>query len=283
MSYFSYFNKIKYGNNQAINLTERARLLRSISDNPYIFYPYTLEEDERADNTSFNVFNDPFLNWVIYVSNDIIDPYYDWYMDSASFNEFIIKKYGSEQIAQETILGYRNNWYKNTGVRLSQQQFNQLTFKEKRYWDVDDNLIYTRRKMDEVLSTNLILKLELSVDDISSLGSILDQKVVLKYNDTDITGEVCYIGSTYILVQHVSNFGIDFNHNNITEVNSFNIEGVSVYHQNIDPVISKYFEPFTAYDKEIEKNEFNHSIKILDPKVVPKFITNLKVTMQNGL
>jgi hypothetical protein len=78
-------------------------------------------------------YGNPDLVWLVYFSNNIVDPYHDWPMDDSTFNKFIGEKYGSVQAANQTIVDYRINWFEDTRS-LSQSQYNSLMPYEKKYW-----------------------------------------------------------------------------------------------------------------------------------------------------
>ena len=111
--YFDKFNRITYANNAAVNIMQRSALLTNVIQNPYLFYPYDINNNERPDQISDSYYNDQYMSWVIYLSNGIVDPYYDWYLSEEEFTQFLLKKYQVDRIEElmQTIKFYRNNWY----------------------------------------------------------------------------------------------------------------------------------------------------------------------------
>lgn len=104
--YFANFPSVQYGNVTSLNLTARARIKEQVFGNLNAFYPYTIEEAETPDAVAFNYYDDPHLVWLIFMANDMIDPYYDWPMAQDVFLRYIIKKYGSVSAAQALIKHY---------------------------------------------------------------------------------------------------------------------------------------------------------------------------------
>jgi hypothetical protein len=109
-TYFKNFNTISYSNTSAVDLTERVVTLQNVETNPYVFYPLDITGGARADQVAYLNYKDQFSSWVIYLTNDIIDPYYDWYLTQSEFNNFIVTKYGSIANATQTVAFWRNNW-----------------------------------------------------------------------------------------------------------------------------------------------------------------------------
>lgn len=287
--YFKQFPTIEYKNKNAVDITRRIKSIDSIANNPFIFYPYTLSEYERLDNVANEFFDDPYAGWVLSLTNTIIDPYYDWYMNTKEFNDFIVKKYGSIQKASEKIVGYRNNWFRFSEDKITVAQRNALSYKEYRYWEpiVQGNkvLFYKRKQLDEVVNTNIILKISIINPDVNndlpiSIGDVIN----LTYLQNNITGTVVSFMNDIVYIQHISNYSDTFDPNNIDYViidgQNLVVSDVEIYHQNIAMIDIKYFDPFTAYDMEAEKNEYNKTIKVLNPSLVPQFIENAKQSLK---
>lgn len=105
--YFTNFPRITYNGINALNITLRAKMNDNFKKNATSFYPYTIKDGETAENLAFDYYGDSNYCWVIYFTNDIIDPYYDWPLSSYNFDEYIAKKYGSIQIAKSTTAYYK--------------------------------------------------------------------------------------------------------------------------------------------------------------------------------
>jgi hypothetical protein len=92
-NYFSKFPEIRYGNVLIRDTTRRVNFLRNINSNPYVFLPYTIKEGERAEDIAYHYYRDANYDWLVYLSNNIIDPYSEWPMDDYTFDQYIISKY----------------------------------------------------------------------------------------------------------------------------------------------------------------------------------------------
>ena len=90
--YFQRFPIIAYANVECRDLTRRVRIDQEIKTNIDLYYPAELEAGFRVDNLSEAYYGDSQLDWMIYLMNDIVDPYYDWYISEIDFNDFIITK-----------------------------------------------------------------------------------------------------------------------------------------------------------------------------------------------
>jgi hypothetical protein len=70
------------------------------------FHEHSVQDGERPDVLAFRFYDDPSLDWIIMLSNLILDPHFDWPLDYASFINFIKEKYGSVSTAQSTVHHY---------------------------------------------------------------------------------------------------------------------------------------------------------------------------------
>lgn len=282
--YFDKFPVISYSNNQAVDITRRVTLLDRVSRNPYIFYPYDLEGQERADQLSNRYYQDSYKSWLLYISNKITDPYYDWYLSQDELDELIEKKYGSLYKAQSKIKFYRNDWeFQNN---ISKSDYNALTPSLQRYWEpsygIGSSILdYKRKELDWSVNTNKIISYTVSnnafvIDEICNV--VLEQDYVGK-------GQVVAVANNTVYLQHV--YGSFFTSDEVSlnansyiygtesSVNSV-VTSISAVANNIAEEELVYFRPITYYDYEVEKNEYNKSIRLIDSSQAPKAVDNLR-------
>ena len=106
-SYFQVLPKIRYFGTIVTNLTARAEFVERLKQVASIYYPYVVRDGETADTIASWYYGDSSFDWLIYMTNNIVDPYTQWPKPDQMFNDYIIKKYGSIEIAKSTILFYR--------------------------------------------------------------------------------------------------------------------------------------------------------------------------------
>ena len=95
------------------NLFRRAKLREDIFEDLSFFTKYKIVGNERPDNVAEKFYEDATLDWVILLSNNIINIYTEWPMSENSFYNFLIDKYGSEEKLNE-IHHYESDGVKNT-------------------------------------------------------------------------------------------------------------------------------------------------------------------------
>ena len=114
--YFAAFPSINYSGTNAKNITLRTNIVKSFNQNSSNFYTYLVKDGETADAIAYDYYTDANYIWVIYMVNNIIDPYYEWPLSTVEFEKFIIDKYGSLASAKQTTVYYKKipiNYYVN--------------------------------------------------------------------------------------------------------------------------------------------------------------------------
>jgi hypothetical protein len=94
--YFENFPIIEYDGRRVRDITRRSQFKKDISLNPYLYMPYTVKESERAEDIAQFYYGSTDYTWLVYFSNNIIDPAHDWPMSETNFNNYLIEKYGEE-------------------------------------------------------------------------------------------------------------------------------------------------------------------------------------------
>ena len=102
----SNFTKVK-------NLFKRAKLRDDIYANLAYFTKYQIIGDERPDNVAEKIYDDPTLDWVILLANNITNIQTEWPLSEYSYHNFLIDKYGTEEKLQDI------HHYECTGVKNS--------------------------------------------------------------------------------------------------------------------------------------------------------------------
>jgi hypothetical protein len=79
------------------NIFKRPKLREDITNAITAFNYYQVEDGERPDQVADKLYNDSSLDWVVLITNNIISIKNDWPLDSQSFNNYLLDKYGSEE------------------------------------------------------------------------------------------------------------------------------------------------------------------------------------------
>ena len=101
MAYFDRFPLMAYdmaGNKKyklLPNILRRVKLRSGIRSGSFLFDNYDVSDGERPEDIAFKYYGDAELHWVILMTNNITDRYYQWPLSQPQFAEHLTDKYGS--------------------------------------------------------------------------------------------------------------------------------------------------------------------------------------------
>ena len=75
------------------DILRRVKQRNAVASGQFIFDTYDVRNGEKPEDIAFKWFGDAQLHWVILMTNNITDRYYQWPMNDAQFAEFIADKY----------------------------------------------------------------------------------------------------------------------------------------------------------------------------------------------
>ena len=266
-AYFSFFPSLLYANTAAINILAKVKFEESVSKRLANFYPYTLQEGERADQVAETYYEDSSLDWLIYLSNSIVDPYHEWPKASRQLDQYVALKYGSIANAQLQTAFYRTDFTVDDSV-ISPAAYNALSANLKQFWDpivsYNDAIInYERRQNEIVVETNKIVQLG------GTFGTFNETNIIKQSNT--VMGTVAFANTTQVVIKHVSGtwttstpvlYGIT------NAVANATITSVSTISQPIANNEIPYWSAVSYYDVEQENNEASKNIRLLNSAYV---------------
>jgi hypothetical protein len=109
------------------NLFKRGKLREDIFGNLQFFEKYSIIGDERPDNVAYKFYNDETLDWVVLLSNNILNIQTEWPMTQRTFDKVMLEKYGSYDNLYNGVHHYETEEIKNSlgiivlkgGIRIS--------------------------------------------------------------------------------------------------------------------------------------------------------------------
>lgn len=93
MKYFQNFPIIDYQGRRVRDISRRVSFAKLVSSNPFLYYPYTVKEGERPEDIAEFYYGSVDYVWLVYLANNVIDPYHEWTMDEQTFNNYLVDKY----------------------------------------------------------------------------------------------------------------------------------------------------------------------------------------------
>lgn len=278
MSLYNYFSKlgtVNYNGEIVVDILKSVRFKEFVKKNIVTYYPYTIKEGERAETIAYNYYEDERYAWIVYLSNNILDPYYQWPLSVKEFNKFLVAKYGTIEITQQRIAFYRNNWYNDDSL-LTPSAFNALAKELKKYWNpiigyTGEIGSYERKRDDSVVDTNAII--EIAVNSIEDF--IEGEKVTQKTSGVvSASGWIKTITESTLVVNNITGTfqataGAIGSVVGDTSGVSRSVTAATETYRAIPLIEAAYWSPVTVYDYEDEINESRKHIKLIDRRYVP--------------
>ena len=101
MAYFGRFPMMTYDVKGDANykllpdILRRVKIRSNIQLGTFMFDNYDVKDGERPEDIAFKWFGDAQLHWVILMTNNITDRYYQWPLSAPQFAEHLTDKYGA--------------------------------------------------------------------------------------------------------------------------------------------------------------------------------------------
>lgn len=271
-TFFSNFPTITYNENLAVNIIAKVKFNDVVKKLAVVYYPYTIIDGERPDMVASNYYGDGRYSWLIYLSNDIVDPYYEWPLTSREFEEYISKKYGSSNNAKRNIAYWRVNWADDE-TTLDVSGYNALPSNRKKYFrpvlGYSGNIVnYVRSELDITVETNKTIAIAVAnstgftVGDYitqSTSGSISGSGFIKEISDNNIVAQNI-LGSFSNTSGSIGNLISDNISSSVTNVVSIS--------NGIPTDELAYWTYVSSYDYENEVNESKRYIRLIDRNYV---------------
>ena len=101
MPYFSRFPLMAYdvaadGKYKLLpDILKRVKLRSGLRSSAFMFEKYDVKDGEKPEDVAFKWFGDPEYHWVILMTNNVTDRYYQWPLSQPQFAEHLTDKYGA--------------------------------------------------------------------------------------------------------------------------------------------------------------------------------------------
>ena len=101
MAYFDRFPLLAYdvaGNENyklLPNILKRVKLRSGLRSGSFLFDSYDVQDGERPEDIAFKLYGDAELHWIVLMTNNITDRYYQWPLTQPQFQEYLEDKYGT--------------------------------------------------------------------------------------------------------------------------------------------------------------------------------------------
>ena len=166
------------------NIFRRMKIREDIYENLVFFTKYRINNNDRPDNIAYKFYEDENLDWLVMLSNNMVNLQSEWPLPQSSFNEYLLNKYGSYEKL------YNTHHYESQEIKDSEERIvlekglivsqnysvsffdtgTELMVYKTNITDAIDNFTYEQRIQDQ--KTNIFLLkpqyIGIILDDIQS-------------------------------------------------------------------------------------------------------------------
>ena len=177
MSYFRNFPLMAYdvasnGNYKLLpDILRRVKLRQGIRTGSFLFDNYDVKDGENPEDIAFKLYGDAEYHWVVLMTNNVTDRYYQWPLTQPQFQEHLADKYGEG--SEDAVHHYENT---QASGKTSSSGPNDFSHKvEVNSDDGDPDIItnrqYEQRKQDEYRQIRLLNRkfVDIFVDEFELL------------------------------------------------------------------------------------------------------------------
>ena len=259
------------------NLFKRGRLRPDIIQDLTYFEKYTIVGDDRPDNVASSYYDDPNLDWVVLLSNNITNIQSEWPLPQAALDEFLLEKYGTYEKLHSGIHHYEtleiknlkgsvvlpgglktpNKWKTNGNfIQATNTKINQISGNESKVATVTmNNGIKNLTVGSEVFISNVSSDVYNGRFPITSILSVGDVVIRFTYNLPSIPDvKLPEIGGSEEVVFTVEG--------DVGTGNAYYYEYYDGNNYNTIPV-AQMTTGITNYDYEIKKEDAKRNIYLL--------------------
>ena len=270
------------------NLFKRGKLREDIFANLQFFEKYSIIGDERPDNVAFKFYGEETLDWVVLLSNNILNIQSEWPMTQRTFEQVMLEKYGSYEELYSGIHHYETEEIKNSlsiivlkgGLRISPTWKTNGNFIEAINSSIT-NISATQNADGVTPSKTVTVFMENQIPNILPGSQVtIDGVPEREYNGQYIVNEVYFNGFTYELpeIPNIVNPVLSTSRReqvifSLTS-NFINQSGDSAYYYeywdaglgySVLVPSTSFVIPVTNYEYELEIEEEKRNIYILKP------------------
>lgn len=269
-----------YANVAVVDVTRRVVMPQSVLRQPTAFSPYTVVDGQREDLVSYLYYGSEDDDWLISIANQIVDPYYGWFLDDDEFAAYVIMKYGDLPTAMGRVHHWTTNWASDFR-RIQPGYYEALTDNLRKYWvpvygQGANVLSYQRRPEDWTQATNSLMGVTPSSPAPFQIGDLL--AVYDPGGNLQGTGEVAYVSEGGLTAKDVQgNWAQGYTLTGTAGSVTVSALGTRTDLISIDEV--PYWTSVSCYDFEYDANQALKEILLVQDSYKPTMYTEMQAAL----
>jgi hypothetical protein len=292
--FFNKFPVFQYDGATCKDITRRVGLAQQLVNLPTVFYAYDVPNAQRPDLTAFDYYEDPYLDWLIYLTNGILDSHYDWFLGPDDFQLFMADKYGDVDLTKQYTKYFQNNWADDDRMISPDFYRDNIPAVAKKYYEAYFGagegakvIAYCRRKVDWLADTNMIVNF-----NVANAAAYTNTELLFTWGGGVMQGRseviAVYEGNNTLQTRHV--LGNTVSNSSTGELHlagwSSGANQVIVNTDVVCTVIGAeefgFWAPVSVYDWEVQKNQSKKTVYLLDPGYTMQAAEELRVALANN-
>ena len=117
---YRFLPKTTFKNREIVDITKSVKLDDLVRKEAINFVPYNVPEGDTPEIVAHDYYDDSSLAWLVMLTNRLVDNYYQWPLGQLQFRKWMVKKYGSLELSQSTILFYE---HKTKDITISKDSY----------------------------------------------------------------------------------------------------------------------------------------------------------------
>lgn len=110
MSYFKHFPTVMIKGQEVLDITRKVKLSAALRSVSLEYLSYTLDEGDKPEDIANYYYDSPNYAWLVLMSNDIVDPYTEWYKSVDELEAYIKVQYEAESgLTGDEVLAWSKN------------------------------------------------------------------------------------------------------------------------------------------------------------------------------
>jgi hypothetical protein len=147
-NYFNFFPKTFYTLKDktntldvVTNIISRFAFENNLKENSLVYYSYAIQDSDTPEIIAHKFYGNVERHWIVLLFNNIVDPQFDWPLNSRSFAEYVNQKYNDRIEGTEFLSGF--DW------AASQNNVHSYYKIIRKTNSLDDNIFETEIQIDE--------------------------------------------------------------------------------------------------------------------------------------
>lgn len=185
MQYFKTLPKLISTNNGnsilLTNLLVRSSIIQNLLTNSLVFYKYDIQDGDTPEIVAYKYYGDAYRYWIVLFSNQMLDPQWDWPLNSINFQNYIVNKYTTFN-PYSTIHGYTQTTtqydYNTQTTTVNEVNISQNTFNTFVPYNATVTLPTGKVSISKTVSSISYYQYELDLNESKRNINILNKQYV---------------------------------------------------------------------------------------------------------